>query len=113
MKKEEEKQTEFQEEVLRRLDNIELFVKKQAAPFLSMDEAAEYLRLPVDTLYGYTSQNKIPFYKLNGRRNYFLIADLNEFILSKENLHVTADEMETENITNAILSIDENNWSRN
>ena len=112
MEKNDGKNKEFQEEVLNRLANIELLVKKQAAPFLSTNEAAEYLRLPLDTLYGYTSHNKIQFYKLNGRRNYFLIADLDEFILSKDNLNMTADEMETENITNSIFAL-ENNWSKN
>ena len=38
--------------------------------FLSLDEAAEYLQLAKQTLYGFTSQRTIPFIK-RGKKLYF------------------------------------------
>jgi len=46
---------------------------------LTIDEAAEYLKLNKRTLYRYTSTNKIPFYK-TGKRIYFKREHLNEYM---------------------------------
>jgi len=54
-------------------------------PFLSIYEAALYTKLPKSTLYFYTAKNRIPHYKLNGRRLYFKIEDLDRFILNPDN----------------------------
>ena len=35
--------------------------------FLNIEEAAEYLGFSVHTLYGWTSQRRIPFLKIHGR----------------------------------------------
>lgn len=49
--------------------------------FLSLKEAAEYMYLAKATLYKMTMKKTIPFYKPNGRRVYFLIEDLDNFIM--------------------------------
>lgn len=46
---------------------------------LTIDEAADYLKLNKRTLYRYISTNKIPFYK-TGKRVYFKREHLNEYM---------------------------------
>lgn len=64
--------------------------------FLTLQETAEYLGFAKSTLYKMTMKKTIPFYKPNGRKVYFLIEDLNKFILrnpirSEEQLERTAE----------------------
>ena len=47
---------------------------------LSITEASEYLNLAKQTLYGYTSINKIPFIK-KGKKLYFRKSDLQTWLL--------------------------------
>jgi len=65
------------------MNNLTLNKKR---PFLSLEEACEYLSLKPATLYSYTHKRVLPFYKVRGRKLYFLIDDLDEFILSEKNL---------------------------
>jgi len=62
-------------------------------PFLSIDEAAEYLDLKKATLYSYTSRKIIPFRKVR-RKIYFDRNELNNFVLKKENKILSNDEIE-------------------
>ncbi|MBC8525896.1 MAG: helix-turn-helix domain-containing protein [Candidatus Cloacimonetes bacterium] len=55
------------------------------APFLTMEEASNYLGLSKATLYGYTHKKLIPFYKVQNRKIYFKIEDLNNFVLNTQN----------------------------
>lgn len=48
---------------------------------LSVGEAAIYLNLALQTLYGFTSKNLVPFIK-KGKKLYFKKADLDEWLLS-------------------------------
>ncbi len=48
-------------------------------PYLSLEEACEYLSLSKATLYAYTSRKKIPHYKFN-RKLLFMVTELNELI---------------------------------
>ncbi len=53
----------------------------QSHEYLSIDEAANYLQLPKNTLYNYCHNNIIPYHK-RGKRNYFLKADLDVWMAS-------------------------------
>jgi len=48
---------------------------------LTLEEAADYLRLEKSTLYKFTYGKKIPHYKPNGKMLYFLKSDLREWML--------------------------------
>ncbi|MCK4358332.1 MAG: helix-turn-helix domain-containing protein [Candidatus Cloacimonetes bacterium] len=65
-------------------------------PFLTLSETSEYLGLSRATLYGYTSKGIIPFYKLQNRKLYFKIDELNGFILCEKNRVKSAKEIESE-----------------
>lgn len=48
---------------------------------LNTTEACEYLGLSKSYLFKLTSQNKLPFFKPNGKLIYFLVSDLDNWIL--------------------------------
>lgn len=54
-------------------------------PFLDMNETSKYLGISKHTLYGYTCKGILPFYKLQGRRIYFRVKELDDFILQSKN----------------------------
>jgi excisionase family DNA binding protein len=65
-------------------------------PYISLEEASEYLSLKKSTLYSYTSKNVLPYYKIR-RKILFKVSELNEFI---ENNRVKSNaEIETEALT--------------
>jgi excisionase family DNA binding protein len=72
------------------------------SPFLSLQEASEYLALKPSTLYSYTHKKVLPYYKLRGRKIYFLKEDLDNFILNDTNLVKSNQQIETEAISNII-----------
>ncbi len=45
--------------------------------------ASEYLDVKLSTLYSYTHQKLIPYYRPTGRKLYFLKCDLDAFLLGK------------------------------
>jgi len=49
--------------------------------YVTLDEASEILSLSKQTIYGYTSHRKIPFYK-RGQRLYFSRKELSDWIAS-------------------------------
>ncbi len=67
----------------KRLDKIEETFSSEKSnnseDIMTVDEAAEYLKINKGTLYRYTSTNKIPFYK-TGKRIYFKREHLNEYM---------------------------------
>jgi len=63
--------------------------------FLSLDEAAEYLQLAKQTLYGFTSQRSVPFIK-RGKKLYFKKQDLERWL--NQGRKLTASEIEKHNI---------------
>ena len=65
-------------------------------PFLSLEEACEYLSLKPATMYSYTHKRVLPFYKVRGRKLYFLKDDLDEFILNESNLVKSKQQIEKE-----------------
>jgi hypothetical protein len=64
--------------------------------FLDFEEALEYLKISKSTLAKYNMKNLIPRTKPNGRKVYYKITDLNNFLLrnpikSEEQLERTAE----------------------
>ncbi len=85
---------------LRSLKNILIEKKK---PFLNIDQASDYLGISKNTLYGYTSKGVVPFYKLQGRRLYFKIEDLNKFVLNSKNRVSSMGEIEEKAATKIVV----------
>ena len=52
--------------------------------FLTANEAAEFLSISISHLYKHTHQKAIRYYKPNGRKIYFKLSDLENFILGGE-----------------------------
>lgn len=94
--------SEVLERVLIEIEQTQKLIKHREKPFLTIDEASDYLVISKATLYGYTSKNIIPFYKLQDRRLYFKISDLDEWILSAKNRNRSNDEIKC-NATTKIL----------
>jgi len=63
-------------------------------PFISIEEATKYLNVKKHTIYGWTHNNKLPYYKA-GRRIYFSIDELNNWVLSKDNKIRSRDEIKS------------------
>lgn len=71
--------------ILKDLSDLKRVIIRKQKPFLDLHEASIYTNIPKGTLYQYTSKRKLPFYKLQDRKIYFAINDLNEFILNRNN----------------------------
>jgi excisionase family DNA binding protein len=65
-----------------------------SSDYLSIDEASEYLRVPISTLYQYCSSRRIPFLK-RGKRNYFLKSDLDLWMSSDRKKTITEIQNES------------------
>jgi len=85
--------------ILKRLEPLhkllEEFLLERRRPFISLDEASRYLEISKSTLYRYISKELIPGYKVNNRKIYIKIDDLNNFVLDKKN-RVTNQDSEME-----------------
>lgn len=64
-----------------------------AHEYLNMAEASRYLQLPQNTLYAFCHERRIPYSK-RGKRNYFLRADLDEWLSSSRKKSVKEIEVE-------------------
>ncbi len=88
--------SESLEQIDKRLKRIEQFSIAKTKPFLSIEEASHYTKIPKATLYGYVHKGELPNHKLNGRRVYFAIEALDNFILNKKNRRKSNSEIEAE-----------------
>ena len=88
--------------VLDKLESIEKRLFEKDKPFLSIDEASEYLGISKNTLYGYTSKGIIPFHKPQNRKIFFRIDDLNQFVLDNKNRNASNQEIEEQAITKIV-----------
>jgi len=66
--------------------------KDQSVEILDLKQAAEFLKLKPSYMYSHTHKNKIPHYKPNGKRIYFIKSELIEWILGSK--VGTVDELE-------------------
>jgi excisionase family DNA binding protein len=69
-----------QKEILQRLSNIESSLEQQRKP-LTVEEACKYLGVSRSCLYKLTSSKEIPYYKPNGKMNYFKESELKDWML--------------------------------
>jgi len=73
-------------------------VEGETKPFMSLQEAAEYLSLKTSTLYAYCHKRVIKFYKVRNRKIFFLKSDLDQFVINDENLVKSREQIEEEAI---------------
>ncbi len=78
--------------IIEKLTAIENLLKGQTEKPLTFDEAARYLDVSKSHLYKLTSANKIPHYKPQGKRLYFVKCELNTWLL--RNPVKTTDKIE-------------------
>lgn len=90
--------TETLSRLLEQLSEVHKEVIKKNTPFLTIEETSEYTNIPIHTLYMYTSQRSIPFYK-TGRKLYFSREELNQWILDRNKRSSTVSEIESDVIT--------------
>lgn len=69
-----------QDELLRRISNIEKLLEERKTKPLNLVQAAQYLSISQSHLYKLTSQRKIPSHKPNGKYLYFFKEELDEWI---------------------------------
>ena len=53
---------------------------ERSQDFVTLEEAAQILGLTTGTMYQYTFNKTIPYYKPNGRKVYFKVKDLKDFM---------------------------------
>lgn len=96
-------QNEINELILQKLESIEKILVEKEKPFLTLPEAAEYLGISKNTLYGYTSKQIIPFHKVRGRKIYFKISELDNFVLNSNNRHSSQEEIQEKAATRVLI----------
>lgn len=80
-----------------RLDNIEILLRSQALNnkiVFNIDELVLYTKLAKLYVYKLTSQNKIPFYRPNGKQLFFKKEEIDNWLL--RNRQSTKEEIEIE-----------------
>jgi len=82
------------EQVLIEIEHTQSLLKQKEKPFLNLDETSVYLGISKATIYQYTHKGIIPYFKLQHRRLYFDINDLNEFVLNPNNRFKSISEIE-------------------
>lgn len=85
-----------QDELLRRISNIEKLLEERKTKPLNLVEAAKYLSISQSHLYKLTSQRKIPSHKPNGKYLYFFKEELDEWI-RKSSSQESEDSSQNEN----------------
>ena len=88
--------------IIKKLNAIHNLVLERKKPFLNLEEASNYLRIPKGTLYKYTCKKVLPHHKIQGRKVYFSIDDLNDFILNKKNRISSRKEIEIDAVTSLV-----------
>lgn len=95
-----------QEELLRRISNIERLLEERKTKPLNLVEAAKYLSISQSHLYKLTSQRKIPSHKPNGKYLYFFRDELDEWVRSAQS---EKSNVKSETDASAELSSSEEN----
>ena len=93
------KQPQEISQILDELRSLKNIIVEKKKPFLNIDEASTYLKISKNTLYGYTSRKIIPYFKMQGRRLYFCIDDLDKFVLDPKNRVSSAGEVDEKAVT--------------
>ena len=88
--------------ILEKIHEVSLADNRSFRPFIDLEEATSYLNLSKHSIYSLTSRNEIPYYK-RGRKIYFSIDELNNWVLQKENKIRSRDEIESLAATKVVL----------
>ena len=88
--------------ILEKVHDLSLQMVDYKKPFISLEETTGYLNVTKNTIYGWTHNNRLPFYKA-GRRIYFSIEELNNWVLSKDNKIRSRDEIKSLAATKIVL----------
>jgi excisionase family DNA binding protein len=84
-------------EMSEKIEQIRDAVLTDKKLFLDVKDAAKYLGISIATIYSYIHYNTLPYFKPSGgRKVYFSIDDLNNFVLNKENRSKSTKEIESE-----------------
>ena len=81
-------------QILEKLEKIEAILKEQTRQPMTLEEASKFLNFSKSTLYKMTCQNRLPYYRPNGKRIYFKKSELEAWIF-KHRIK-TDEEMEKE-----------------
>ena len=92
------------EPIFEELKQIKALLINKERPFLTAEEASEYLGISINTLYGYTSKKIIPHFKLQGRRLLFKVEDLDQWVLDSKNRVSSQEEIDSEAATKLLMS---------
>ena len=91
-------------DILKELESLKQIIIKKDKPFLSIDEASDYLGISKNTLYGYTSKGILPYFKPQNRKIFFKIEELNKFVLDKKNRITSNQEIEEKAVTKIVTN---------
>jgi len=81
---------------------IAAYIKDSKKPFMDLNEATQYLNVKKGTIYAWTCKNEIPYYKV-GRKLYFDVDEINEWVLNKDKKYRSNAEIESEAITRVMF----------
>lgn len=79
-------------QIIREVVDQALDHRQSEETFLTVREASLYLKIPVTTLYEYTSHKKIPFYK-KGKTLHFSSHELNAWMKDKDGKEVSHERL--------------------
>ena len=88
-------------ELIRQIVKEEM-AKQGRKPFMNLEEASKYLGISKNTMYVWTSNKRVPYYK-QGKMVYFKMTDLETFALNDKNRKKSHEEFETEFATKLML----------
>lgn len=86
--------------ILKKLEKLEVLIERQyilSKEILSLEEAAEYLKLSKSCLYKMTSSREISFYVPGGKKIYFRRTELDTWVLNCKVTSVNECDLEVEN----------------
>jgi hypothetical protein len=86
------------------LSEVTINIVQQKRNFLNSEQASQYLGISINTLRAYSSKNYLPYFKL-GKMSYFLVDDLNSFVINKANRVKSISEIQSDAITMAHTSL--------
>jgi len=72
-------------------------------PFMDIGETAKYLGISINTLYAWNNENRIAYYKPDGKKNYYKLEDLENYVLNDKHRVKSHEEFKTEMTTQMVL----------
>ena len=79
-----------------KLTELTTLIKTKDKPFMNLDEVVAYTGIPKATIYSYTSRGILTYHKVSGRRLYFSVKEIDNFILNRNNKYKSKQQIEKE-----------------